>query len=60
MKAKIILDAILAMKDTDRLGFMTPPETFAHTMNRLASARMELEIELGRIGITVEQEEKTK
>ena len=60
MKAQAILGAIVAMHQADRLSFMTDPALFAHVLHRLASARMELETELGKVGLTVEEIDEYK
>ena len=60
MRAQSILNAITAMHQADRLGFFTKPELFAHILHRLASARMDLESELGAVGLTVEEIDEYK
>ena len=53
MKAKLILDAILAMKDMEDVTYTTEPEVWAGKLNRLATARIELQIELGMLNVEV-------
>ena len=58
MKAKTIIDAIISMREMDDVTYTTSPEEWARKLNHLQSAMIELQIELGQIGITVEEEKE--
>ena len=54
MKAKTILDAILAMKAMDAIDYTTRPAVWATALTNLANARFELQYELGAVRVYVE------
>lgn len=58
MKAKYILEAIAAMKDAERLGYLMPADEFGKIVSRLMLARSDLARHsgLGEIEVVVEKE----
>lgn len=54
MKAKPLVDAIRTMRDMESVDYTTSPDVWAGKLNRLAWARIELEIELGGLDVEVE------
>jgi hypothetical protein len=47
LKAKYILEAIAAMKEAERLGFLMEPKEFGTIIFRLMMARSDLEVNSG-------------
>ena len=58
MKAALIVEAVRAMREAERLSFETPPRQFAEALVALCFARAALEAELGKLDIAVEDEKE--